>query len=314
MPAKRRDRNKAKRKRGLRWLDVVGYGASVLLLLTVAYLAFPSLQFMSGNSATSFISSGVLRAAVIDQLSSVQEGSGLVHEVYTMLTNRGISTDVYLPNDITVSFYARLATMGYGLIILRVHTGLGNSQAPIGLFTNEPYDQNKYVLEQASLLVGAAQATPDGPVVFAVTPKFIQESMQGRFANTIVVLGGCYGLKGGDLPQAFVDKGARVVVGWTGLVDLDHTDQALAVFLKSFVEQGMTIQNAVDATMQAVGPDPNYHSVLGYYPTDQGSVSLTSGDAGFMVVMTVVTSSSLHSAFDRFLRISDKYGSERLLA
>jgi len=287
MPAKRRDRNKAKRKRGLRWLDVVGYGASVLLLLTVAYLAFPSLQFMSGNSATSFISSGVLRAAVIDQLSSVQEGSGLVHEVYTMLTNRGISTDVYLPNDITVSFYARLATMGYGLIILRVHTGLGNSQAPIGLFTNEPYDQNKYVLEQASLLVGAAQATPDGPVVFAVTPKFMQESMQGRFANTIIILGGCYGLEGSDLAQAFISKGARVVVGWTGLVDLNHTDEALSVFLQSFIQQNMTIQGAVQATMQAVGPDPTYQSILSYYPTDQGSISLQSNILNVVLVAEV---------------------------
>jgi len=206
-----------------------------------------------------------------------------------MLTNRRISTDIYLPNDITVSFYAHLATMGYGLIILRVHTGLGNSQAPLGLFTNEPYDPNQYVLEQTDLLVGPAQATTRGPVVFAVTPKFIRETMQGRFAGTIIVLAGCYGIaSGGDLAQAFIDKGARVVVGWTGLVDVDHTDAALSVFLRSFVEENMTIQDAVQTTMQTVGPDPTYHSILTYYPTDQGSASLNSIIPDFLAAKAMI--------------------------
>ena len=299
----------------MKWLDILGYTAIVVLVASVGYLILPELQLHLSNPNSSN-SSGISKAAVIDQLSSVKPDSALVHDAYSMLTSRGISTDVYLPGDITVAFYAKLAGMGYDLIILRVHTGLGNAQAPIGLFTNEAYDPNKYVVEQANLELGGAQVDSNSPVVFAVTPKFIRETMQGRFANTIVVLGGCYGLKGGDLPQAFIDKGARVVVGWTGLVDLDHTDQALAVFLKSFVEQGMTIQNAVDATMQAVGPDPNYHSVLDYYPTDQGSVALTLGHGGFIIVTMVVNRTSLHSlgSFSfRFLRISDIYGSERLL-
>jgi hypothetical protein len=182
-----------------------------------------------------------------------------------------------------------LATMSYDLIILRVHTGLGNAQAPIGLFTNELYDPNRYVLEQASLTLGAAQADPSGPVVFAVTPKFIRETMQGRFANTIVILGGCYGLKGGDLAQAFIGKGARVIVGWTGLVDLDHTDKALNVFLQSFVRQNMTIQESVETTMRTVGADPTFHSYLTYYPVDQGSVSLKSGTAviGFSTIGSI---------------------------
>jgi hypothetical protein len=294
MRRKHRDRYEAKRRRRVKWLDVIGYALIVLLLISVGYLVYSELQLHLGQPGLSS-NSRISRAAVIDQLSSVRPGGALIHDAYSMLTSRGMSTDVYLPNDITVGFYANLAEMGYDLIILRVHTGLGNAQAPIGLFTNEPYDPNRYVLEQANLLLGAAQAGPSSPVVFAVTPKFIRETMQGRFASTIIILGGCYGLYGGDLSQAFVEKGARVVVGWTGLVDLDHTDKALGVFLQSFIEQNMTIQKSVDTTMRTVGADPTYHSVLGYYPTDQGSVSLKSGDADFMT--KAVTRDSLHSSF-----------------
>ena len=293
MRPSRRDRSKAKRKHGVKWSRVIGYAAIVLLILSVGYLLLPELQFNLGTGSSSTNPSPILKAAIIDQLSSIQGGSGLVQEVYTMLTNRGISTDVYLPNDITVSFYAHLATMGYGLIIFRVHTGLGNSQAPLGLFTNEPYNPNQYVLEQADLLVGAAQATAGGPVVFAVTPKFIRETMQGKFAGTIIVLAGCYGIaSGGALAQAFIDKGARVVVGWTGLVDVDHTDAALGVFLQSFIKENMTIQDAVQATMQSVGPDPTYHSILTYYPTDQGSATINSIITNFLIAKVTIGESS----------------------
>ena len=158
----------------------------MLLLITVGYLIFPQFEFQLGNYGSSNTPQ-ISRAAVIDQLSSIRPGSSLIHETYDMLTARGISTDVFLPVDITVGFYANLARRGYDLIILRVHTGLGNVQAPIGLFTNELYDQNRYVLEQANLLVGAAQADPSSPIVFAVTPKFIRETMQGKFSNLSLI-------------------------------------------------------------------------------------------------------------------------------
>jgi hypothetical protein len=281
MREKHRDRYQAKRKRRLKWLDIIGYASIVLLILTVAYLVLPQFEFQSGNYSVT--SGGVTRAAVIDQLSSVKPSSSLIHGTYDMLVARGIATDVFLPNDITVAFYASLASRGYDLIILRVHTGLGNAQAPIGLFTNEPYDSNRYVLEQANGLVGSAQVDPSSPIVFAVTPKFIRQTMQGKFSNTIIILGGCYGLVGSDLAQAFVEKGAKVVVGWTGLVDLDHTDQALSVFLDDFVKQNMTISASVDSTMRSVGPDPTYQSILNYYPTDQGNVSLKTGNMNLMI-------------------------------
>lgn len=131
------------------------------------------------------------------------------------------------------------------------------------------------MLWQASDLVGSAQAGKGAPVVFAVAPKFIRETMQGNFAHRIIILAGCYGLRGGELAQAFIDKGASVVVGWSGLVDLSHTDKALNVFLEDFVEKNMTIQEAVSSTMTVVGADPTYGSILSYYPIDQGGLGLS---------------------------------------
>jgi len=288
-----RDRDRGKRaKRRIRWSEIVGYSAILLLIIIIAYLAAPEYQFSTSNVQTS--APQVKRAAVIDQLSAIKPSSGLIQSAYSMLTSRGISTDIFLPGDITVDFYASLASRGYDLIILRVHTGLGNAQAPIGLFTNEPYDPNRYVLEQGDGLVGSAQADSGGPVVFAVTPKFIREKMQGQFQGTIIVLGGCYGLHGGDLADAFVSKGARVVVGWSGLVDLDHTDAALSAFMKDFIQQNMTIRNSVDATMTVVGPDPNSGSALSYYPSDQGDVTLALYAAQHGI-LTAATSQELRS-------------------
>jgi hypothetical protein len=269
----RRKERRDRRRRRVHWLDVIGYGALLGFIIIVGYLVAPTIQFDFQNQ-TSPSGSKVTRAAIIDQLSSVQAGSSLISWTYGTLQQKGIAADVFLPGDVTVAFYASLATRGYGLIILRVHTGLGKPSSPIGLFTTEPYDQNRYVLEQANGLVGSAQTQPGAPIVFAVTPQFIRQSMQGNFKGAIIVLGGCYGLQGGDLAQAFVSKGARVIVGWNGLVDLSHTDVALKQLLQDFIANGKNIRDSVTDTMGIIGPDPTYGSVLSYYPLDQGGITL----------------------------------------
>lgn len=257
--------------------DLIGYAALLGFLAAIGYLVSPIFQFGFEGSTDPSGASQIVRAAIIDQLSSIRRDSTLLPSATRMLSARGIPFDVFLPGDVTVPFYARLPTRGYGLIILRVHTGLGdpNSDVPIGLFTNEPYDPNRYVVEQAAGLVGAAQASEGSQVVFAVTPKFIRETMRGKFADAIIVLGGCYGLQGSELAQAFVDKGARVVVGWTGLVDLSHTDKALKQFLEEFLVNRKTVHEAVETTMRTVGPDPFFKSELDHYPTNQGSITIT---------------------------------------
>lgn len=43
---------------------------------------------------------------------------------------------------------------------------------------------------------------------------------------------GCYGLFSQDLPQAFIERGASVVIGWKGLVGTQHTDDATRTLLR----------------------------------------------------------------------------------
>lgn len=74
------------------------------------------------------------------------------------------------------------------------------------------------------------------------------------------------------MTQAFISKGAKVVVGWTGLVDLSHTDRGLNRFLQEFLLNGKNVQQSVDATMRAFGPDPTFKSELSYYSLEQGGV------------------------------------------
>src|SRR5208337_178118 len=72
-------KEKLEKRRGkVHWLDVVGYGSILLFIIIVAYLAAPTFQFGLQSQTTSATVSQVTRAAVIDQLSSVQSGSSLI--------------------------------------------------------------------------------------------------------------------------------------------------------------------------------------------------------------------------------------------
>lgn len=100
--------------------------------------------------------------------------------------------------------------------------------------------------------------------------------MKERFSNTTVVLMGCDGLKYNKIAEAFIRKGAKVCIGWNGLVSTPHTDHATTRLLQHLA-QGNTVEEAVEETMNEVGPeemyfqDQRYNSTLQYYPEAAGS-------------------------------------------
>jgi hypothetical protein len=112
------------------------------------------------------------------------------------------------------------------------------------------------------------------PMVFGIPPKFISESMEGRFDDSVVVMMGCSGLFMRDLAEAFVDKGASVYIAWNGTVELYYVDQATSYLVRQLCSGNMTIKEAVDNTRAVVGPDPQHKAGLEYYPSASGDKKL----------------------------------------
>jgi hypothetical protein len=224
---------------------------------------------------------GGLSAVIVDQLSSVRENEEFITEVTEELGDRGFEVDVYQGSNVTVDFYRQLPTHGYKLVIFRAHSGLlAKDEVTIAqttLFTNEEYSQLGHYAEQLRDRLVMARVGEDYPMVFGIPPKFIRESMEGEFDDAVIIMMGCSGLFLRDLAEAFVDKGASVYVAWNGTVELYYVDRATPYLVKQLCSGNMTVREAVDSTMDVIGPDPEHKAGLDYYPSypsDSGDKTL----------------------------------------
>lgn len=218
------------------------------------------------------------KAAIIDHLSISQPNQTFVQTSTAILEEAGFSVDYYSGENVTVEFFKSLPSHGYGLIVLRVHSGLNLSKyPPLGIFTSEPYSKTEYIHEQLTdQVVYAYYNTEEGPYYFGIRPKFVKLSMNERFTNTIIIMMGCDGLRYSNMSKAFVERGAAVYVGWNGPVSADHTDQATIRLLQGLTNgKKQTVKEAVTATMKEVGPDPTYNSTLLFYPVEAGNYTVS---------------------------------------
>ena len=238
--------------------------ASLLAAALVCGLLFRG-SFSSGSPA------GPKTAAIVDQLSLTQPNPSFAEAATATLEQAGYAVDYYPGEEITVDFYKNLPTHGYGLIIMRVHSGLardyGRPTNYVSLFSNEPFSDTKYAPEKAAGLVGRASYYEGGAQYFGIVPAFIESSMTGSFDGATIVLMGCYGPITDLTAQAFVRKGAKAVVGWSERVSAKHTDAATERLLQHMLIEGHTTRDAVNLTMAEVGPDPDYGSTLDVYPS-----------------------------------------------
>lgn len=230
----------------------------------IAVYAF--LAFASGDSTTA-----PKTAAIVDQLSLTQPNAAFAETATKILEDAGYSVDYFPGEAVTVGFYKDLPTRGYGLLILRVHSGLardrGEPTGYVSLFTGEPFSETKYVEEKEAGLVGRATYFDGGPQVFGIVPDFIDSAMEGRFDGSTVLMLGCDGLITDTTADALVRKGARTVVGWDGPVTQEHTDAAGENLLRHLLADGLSLDDAVARTMAEVGADPEYESKLLVYPS-----------------------------------------------
>jgi hypothetical protein len=215
-------------------------------------------------------SSGPKTAVIVDQLSLTQPNPAFAQAATSTLEQAGYVVDYYPGEQVTVDFYRNLPTHGYDLIIMRVHSGLardyGQPTNYVSLFSNEPFSDTKYAAEKAAGLVGRSSYYEGGAQYFGIVPAFIESSMAGRFDGATIVLMGCDGLITDTTAEAFIRKGAKTVVGWSGRVSAAHTDAATERLLVKLLVEGLPLADAVAQTAAEVGPDPDYGSTLLLYP------------------------------------------------
>jgi uncharacterized membrane protein len=191
------------------------------------------------------------KAAIVDQLSLTEPNPAFAEETTAVLRDAGYDVDYYPGEKVTVDFYRNLPSHGYDLIVLRNHSARRPDSA---LFTSEVYDPGKYVDEQNDLRLVKVSYPSGGDIYFGVRSDFITTSMKGRFDGTTIVLMGCNGLTTSRTAEAFVEKGAKAVVGWSELVSADHTDEATEHLLQHLVADGEDADEAVAEAMQRASP------------------------------------------------------------
>jgi hypothetical protein len=260
-------------KKGLPWF------AWLLIALGIAGIVVFVRFYLLGQPSPDNV--GELRAVIVDQLSSIRENEEFVANVTGELEGYGFEVDLYQGRNVTVDLYRQLATHGYKLIIFRAHSGLlaenEETKDRTVLFTNEEYSQLKHYAEQLDDRLVMARVGEGYPMVFGIPPKFISESMKGRFDDAVVIMMGCSGLFMRDLAEAFVGKGASVYIAWNGTVELYYVDQATPYLVRQLCSGNVTVKEAVDSTMEVIGPDPEHKAGLDYYPaypSDSGDKTL----------------------------------------
>lgn len=211
-------------------------------------------------------------AAIVDHLSLTQPNPAFAETATDLLEEAGYTVDYYPGEEVTVDFWRNLPTHGYGLLILRVHSGLARDDDKptdyVSLFTAEPFSDTKHYEDAEAERLARARYYEGGSEYFAIVPDFIESSMAGTFDGTTIIVMGCDGLATSAAAEAFVHRGAEAVVGWDGPVSAEHTDAATERLLQHLLLDELTIPEAVAQTMAELGPDPLYGATLLVHPSE----------------------------------------------
>lgn len=281
----RKKYRKESKKRIFRKKLVYGFVVAAVITLTgflVYSLQYPSNQALPDQTLQH-------KAVIVDQLSSTHPNATFWQTARTILNEAGFTVEYH--QWIDLSFYRNLPKKDSDLIIFRVHSAINLESDQLVFFTTEPFDNNKasttYLSDVLNDRIVRARVDVDTPWYFGITPQFITDSNE-RFDNTIIVMMGCDGLTEGytSMAEAFINKGAKVYIGWNGPVNAPHTDQATIRLLQHLIGEKQTIEKAVTETMNEVGVDPEYHSALSFYPAESASYSILNNASNIQAQVT----------------------------
>lgn len=230
------------------------------------------------------------RAAIIDQLGSSNlspisqhKNESLINMTKELLYKRFRTVDYY-SNNATVSNYKSLSSMGYRLIVWLVHSALDNKSNYVAICTSERYDPNdptydEYLNDGRLTL---CNITGDPYLYVAITPKFVEQVMEGRFDDTLIVFASCNGLNKDykKTAETFRAKGAKVFIGWTGWIENADSDQSVVLLLQYLLDQNKTIEEAVDRQIFKHFYLTGGPCDLDYYPHEVGDYRVPYYDQG----------------------------------
>jgi len=245
-------------------------------LVAIIVLSFLIFRFFVQPSEVKFS----FKAAIIDQIgetypSSTASAKEFNETVTNLLRNAGFSVFYYESKSVTVNFYKELAKNNYGLIILRAHSALRQNETLVDFFTSEEFREDAHIDERNCgwLTMGSFSWEPD-KFYFAITPKFI-ENLEGYFPKSIIIAMGCNSMNKSctEMAEAFMKKGAKAYIGWTSAVGMSYSDNSTMNFLRYFLAENMTINEAINKCNKI--PDPEgYYGKLACYPSAIGSYKL----------------------------------------
>lgn len=258
-------------------------------------------EYLPQNQSYSY--DGIPRAAIIDQLYDDIPNEQFQTKATEYLETAGYEVDLYTTKELTVDFYKKLPSMNYELIVFRTHA-IGNDgpdysqKEPVSLFTGEKYRDDKYIQEQLLGQIGKGapfmssimevsadlselnnsnntrveiDVTPSSQIVddsnpyFLVGSKYVDELMEGRFQNSVLVLGGCSTLSNPSLAKSLINRGATSVIGWDNLVGSINNDHTILAFLENYLNNDMEIKDAVETAMIKSTTGGKYDSNFTYY-------------------------------------------------
>lgn len=254
-----------------------GLAVAIAILIVVLFISGFLINSMLDQPSTSqtFSSTSQPKAVIVDHLSLTRPNQTFIETATNILKQANYSVDYYSGNKVDVEFYRILPTHGYSIIVLRIHSALkvgsDQKQGSLGLFTSEIYSSTKYVYEQLNDQVLAAQFPYKETKYFAISPLFVLHCMNGRFQDTKIIMMGCDGLTYTGMAQAFVEKGAKVYIGWDGSILGTRNDPAITLLLRHLITEKQTIKDAIAHTTKEYQPSRKDNSMLKYYPLEAGT-------------------------------------------
>ena len=239
------------------------------------------------------------KAIIIDQLYSDVPNTYFHKQAKKYFEDAGYQVDLYTTENATVSLFKKLPSMDYKYIVMRSHALEAESEdKSVMIFTGEKYSEEKYISEQ--LFGHLKKGTPlldrtysidkknstgwiqvnettrmiTSPATtfvdvkdeyFLIPPKMVTDGMEGRFPDSIIILGGCSTAKNPSLAESFITKGASEVIGWDNLVSSSDNDRALLKLLEKMLVEEKNTKDSLDEIMKDWTSNPKYESRMYHF-------------------------------------------------